>query len=416
VDNKEVQQYPKVTPGFFHGYLIVIVAFFIMLVGYGLYMVFGIFFEPLITEFGWSKATTSGAFSLSMILSGVLGIVMGGLNDRFGSRILVSVCGFLTGLGFLLMSQVGSVWQMYLFTGVLIGVGIGGLWVPVLSTVARWFTARRSLMTGIVIAGTGIGGLIEPPLVSRLILAYGWRTAYIILGIIIILVTVIAAQFLRHPRQTGQLSQGENKEKKPELGLEIWGFSLKEAVCSRQFWLAWGMFFCLGYCLFAIMVHVVTHAIELGISPVSAANILAAMGGMSIVGNFALGTLGDRIGNRQVYIIGFIIMAAFLFLLVPARELWLFFLFAIFFGLAHGGMGASESPLVAWLFGLKSHGLIFGVLGLGFTAGAAVGPFFTGYIFDLTLSYKLAFLICAAVSVIGLILSAVLRPTKRQET
>jgi MFS family permease len=163
------------------------------------------------------------------------------------------------------------------------------------------------------------------------------------------------------------------------------------------------------------VVHIVPHAIDLGISAVNAANILAAMSGMSIIGNFALGYLGDRIGNRQIYIIGFIVMAAVLFWLVPVTEMWMLFLFAIIFGCAHGGMGASESPLVAWLFGLRSHGLIFGVFGLGFTVGASVGPFITGYIFDLTLNYQMAFLVCAAVSIVGLILSAILRPTKRQE-
>ncbi len=416
MNNKEVQQPSKAAPGFFYGYIVVIAVFFILLVGYGLYMVFGVFFEPLITEFGWSRALTSGAFSLSMILSGILGVAMGSLNDKFGSRIVLTACGFFLGLGFVLMSQVNSVWQLYLFAGVIIGIGISGMWVPPVSTVARWFATRRSLMTGIVVAGSGIGGLIEPPLVSRLISAYGWRTTYIILGIVIMLVVILAAQFLRRaPNQMGQLAHAENKEKNPGVELGAQGFSLKEASSTRQFWLVLGIFFCFGYSMFSIVVHIVPHAIGLGISAVNAANILAAMGGMSIIGNFALGYLGDKIGNRQLYIIGFIMMAAVLFWLVPVKEMWMLFLFAIIFGCAYGGMGASESPLIAWLFGLRSHGLIFGVFGLGFTVGASVGPLLTGYIFDLTLNYQAAFWVCGAVSIVGLILSTVLRPPRRQE-
>jgi len=414
MNEKDAQQSSEAKPGFFYGYVVVIAAFFILLVPWGLYMVFGVFFEPLITEFGWSRAVTSGAFSLSMILSGILGVAMGGLNDRFGPRIVLSFCGVILGLGFFLMSQVNATWQMYLFLGVLIGIGESGIWVPVLSTIARWFTKRRSLMSGIVMAGSGIGGLIEPPLVSRLIADSGWRMAYIVLGIIVLLVMVLAAQFMRNPKQSSQLPNVENSQKDPAMKFETWGFSLKEAYHTRQFWLAMGMFFCLGYCLFAITVHIVPHAIKLGIPAIAAANILAAMGGMSIIGNFALGNLGDRIGNRQVFAIGFIMMAVVLFWLVPAKEIWMLYLFAIIFGFAQGGMGASESPLVAWLFGLKSHGLIYGVVGLGFTAGAAVGPFLTGYSCDLTFSYQIAFLICGAVAIIGLILSAILRPTKRQ--
>ncbi len=303
--NKEVSQTPEKARSFFYGYFVIVVAFFIMLVGYGLYTVFGVFFDPLINEFGWTRATTSGAFSLSMILSGVLGVVMGGLNDRFGPRIVLTVCGCFLGIGFLLMSQVGSVWQLYLFYGVIVGIGVSGIWVPLLSSVARWFVKKRSLMTGIVIAGTGIGGLVEPPVVSRLISAYDWRVSYIILGVVILLVVVLASQFMRRdPSRMGQLPYGGDKGEEPALKSVAEGFSLREAAPTQQFWLVLSIFFCFGFALFAYMVHIVPHAIELGISPVSASNILATMGGMTVVGNFVRGKLSDRIGNRRLSIIG----------------------------------------------------------------------------------------------------------------
>jgi MFS family permease len=122
---------------------------------------------------------------------------------------------------------------------------------------------------------------------------------------------------------------------------------------------------------FAIVVHIVPHAIELGISATSAATILSCRGGMGLVGNYVLGGIADRIGNRRIFIVGFIITLAAFFWLVPARELWMLYLFALIFGFAGGGMAASESPLVAGVFGLSSHGLIYGVVHLGFTAGAA---------------------------------------------
>ena len=165
--------------------------------------------------------------------------------------------------------------------------------------------------------------------------------------------------------------------------------------------------------MISIMVHIVPHAIDLGVSTASAANILAIRGGVGILGTYILGALGDRMGNRQVFIIGFILtFLAFLWLGV-AREVWMFYLFAVIFGFAVGGMGTSESPLVASLFGLGSHGLIYGVLGLGFTFGATVGPILTGYIFDATGSYQLAFWVCAAFAILGVILAAMLRPPKK---
>ena len=274
--NQRVSKTPKKARGFFYGYFVVIVAFFVMLVGYGLYTIFGVFFDPLINEFGWTRAATSGAFSLSMILSGVLGVVMGGLNDRFGPRIVLTVCACFLGTGFLLMSQVGSVWQLYLFYGVIIGIGVSGIWVPLLSSVARWFVKRRSLMTGIVIAGSGIGGLVEPPLVGRLISNYDWRMSYVILGVVILVVVVTASQFMRRdPSRMGHLPYGEDKREEPSLELGAKGFSLREAVPTQQFWLVLSIFFCFGFALFAYMVHIIPHAINLGIDPISATNILA---------------------------------------------------------------------------------------------------------------------------------------------
>jgi MFS family permease len=397
--DKKGYQSPKTEPRFFYGYIVVVVAVLIMVVSWALYYSFGVFFKPLLNEFGWTHAMTSGAFSLSMTIYGVLGIVVGVLNDRFGPRVVLTLCGLLLGLGYLLMSQVSALWQMYLFYGVIIGTGMSGVWVPQLSTVARWFVGRRTLMTGIVLAGVSIGQLIGPPVTTRLIAVYDWRLSYIMLGGVVLLALVLFAQFLRRdPTQMGQLPYGADEGKQPELTPDTQSFSLREAAYTAQFWVAFGIFFCYGFGTFAIVVHIVPHAIELGISATSAATILSCRGGMGLVGNYVLGGVADRI--------------AALFWLVPARELWMLYLFAIIFGFAVGGMAASESPLVAGLFGLSSHGLIYGVVHLGFTAGAAVGPVVTGYIFDLTGSYQLAFLVCAAFGIAGIVLAAILRPTR----
>jgi len=414
VDNKEGYQPVKTGPRFFYGYVVVVAAFLVMVVSWGVFDAFGVFFNPLLAEFGWTRAVTSGAFSLSMIIYGVLGIVVGGLNDRLGPRVVVTICGFLLGLGYLLMSRVSTLWQLHLFYGVIIGIGMSGVWVPQLSTVARWFVKRRSLMTGIVIAGVGIGGLVGPPVISRLIAAYDWRMSYVILGSVVLVVMVVAAQFLRRdPARMGRLPYGENKEEEPGLKSGAGAFTLGEAVRTAQFWLYFFILFCMGYCVFTIMVHIVPHIIELGISATTAANILAVNGGVSILGNYVLGVVADRIGNRRIFIICFIIIVATLLWLVPARELWLLFLLVIVFGFAFGGSGTVESPLATGLFGLSSHGLIYGLVHLGFTIGASAGPLVTGHIFDLTGSYQVAFLVCAALGIVGLILAVILRPTKK---
>ncbi len=415
--SNDIQKSLDVKPRVFYGYFIVILAFLIMLVGHGVFTAFGVFFNPVLTEFGWTRAMTSGAFSLAMIIFGVMSVVVGRLTDRFGPRIVVTICGILLGLGYLLMSQISTLWHLYLFYGVIIGLGMAGAWVPLLSTTARWFVKRRSVMTGFVVAGVGVGGLIAPLVANQLILIYEWRIAYAVLGSIVLIIVVTAAQFLkRDPSQKGLSPYGGNENKKSTLESGTKSVSLTETMQHRQIWLLTTSVFCFGFLFYTITVHIAPHAIALGNSATTAANILAIVGGIGILGNIAFGGVGDKIGNKWAYVICFIIMSAGLFWLAPATEVWTLFLFAGVFGFARGGADTVESPLTADLFGLKSHGVIYGVVALSFTIGAAIGPFLAGYIFDVTNSYQLAFLISAVVGVVGLALIIALRPIKRPKS
>jgi MFS family permease len=398
---------------FFYGYFVVGASLLIMATMWGVYYAFGVFFKPVLNEFGWTKAMTSGAFSLASMMNGLLAVAVGGLTDKFGPRMVMTVCGLFLGLGFMLMSQISNVFHLYLFYGIFVGAGMSGSFIPLTSTVARWFFKRRGLMTGIVAAGSGIGALIGPPVASRLIPIYGWRTSYVILGSITLLVVVLSAQFIkRDPTQVGQIPYGKNQREQVGLNLRAEGLSLKEAVSSTRFWIFFTTGFCYGYCVFAIMVHITPHAIESGISAVRAANILAAIGCLSIVGKVLLGRVGDIVGNRRTLILGFILMSLALIGLVPAPIAWMLFLIAGLFGFAFGGIAVSHSPLVAELFGLRSHGVIFGVFGMSVGWGGAMGPLLTGYLFDVTNSYQMAFLLCAVISLAGILFAALLRTEK----
>ena len=242
LSSQEVEQYPKAKPRFFYGYIVVVAAFFIVGAMLSTNNTFGVFFKPVLTEFGWTRAMTSGAFSLSMIIYGLFGIVMGGLTDRFGPRIVVSLCGFLLGVGYFLMSQIGALWQLYLFYGVIIVTGMGGAFVPLLSTVARWFVKRRSMMTGIVSSGEGIGTLVVVPVVSWLISILDWRMSYILQGGMVLVIIVLFAQLLRRdPTHVGQRPYGESIVEESGLKLGTGAFSLRQAIHTRQFWLAFTM-------------------------------------------------------------------------------------------------------------------------------------------------------------------------------
>ena len=397
---------------FFYGYIIVACAFLILVLTIGINLTFGVFLPALLDEFSWARAIASGAFSLNYALTGLIGVVAGRMNDQYGPRGIITVCGFLLGLGYLLMSQANTLWHLYLFYGVIVGIGMSVSQTPLPSTIARWFVKRRGMMTGIAVTGIGVGQLIMPPVVSWLISNHGWRTSYMVVGITVLILIVLTAQFLRRdPSQIGQLPYGRN-----ELGekgdLQNAGFSLKEAVRKRQFWLFIVAFFLVGLSVGSTQVHIVVHAIGLKISTANAVLILTVVGGLSIVGRVVIGVTSDRIGIKRALIICFTLISAAFFWLLIARELWMLYLFAVMFGFSHSGIHALASPTAAELFGLRSHGVIFGCIVLGGTLGIATGPLVTGYIFDITSSYQLAFLINGILNVIGLILVSCLKPVR----
>lgn len=395
----------------FYGYIVVAAAFLLIILGYGSRLTIGVFFKPILNEFNWSRGLTSGAVTLSMLGQGTGAIFMGRLNDRLGPRFVMTLCASLLGAGYLLMAMTHSVWQLYLFYGVIIGLGMSGVFTSLLSTVTRWFVKRKGLMAGIVSAGTGIGQLIAPPIANWLISIYDWRLSYIIMGGVVLVFGTVLSQLLKRDYGTKDVvPYSSRRVEKTNTGFNDQGLSVKKAIHTRQYWLIIVTFSSLGYVLMAINTHLVPHITDLRIPSSTAANIFAVCGMFSAIGCFVLGSAADILGHRRSLIIYFLVMAATLFWLTQINTIWLFFLFAILFGLSSGGSVPLESTIIGDLFGLKSHGAILGTVTFGFAFGGALGPLLTGYLFDITASYQMAFLVCAIIASIGLISCTFIRP------
>ncbi|GAI82102.1 unnamed protein product, partial [marine sediment metagenome] len=231
---------------------------------------------------------------------------------------------------------------------------------------------------------------------------------------VVLVIGVLAAQFLRRdPTKMGLVPYGQHEEGEKGSASGAAGYTLKEATETWQFWMLTLIFFCLGYCIFSIVVHLVPHVTDLGISATTAANMLAVMGALGIISGVVLGGAIDKIGNRWVCAITFIMIAVSVLGLAAVTQIWMLYLLAVVYGLSSGGGAITESTLIVELFGMKSHGSILGVVSFAFTVGGALGPFLTGYIFDITAGYQLAFLICVAVAAVAIIALATLRPIKR---
>jgi MFS transporter, OFA family, oxalate/formate antiporter len=414
------------TQRLFYGWVVVATAFCVALVAYGVQYTFGIFIEPLTEDFGWSVALVSGAASLFMFSRGALAILTGRATDKYGPRIIVASGGFFLGLGLILTSQISAAWQLYLFYGLMAGFGLSVAFAPLVATASRWFVSKRGLAIGIVVAGIGAGTAVMSPLVRYLVVTYGWSWTYIILGLLAWVIIIPGALLLRRsPEEKGLLPLGkaeaipsdeENSniaKKEDSLASERAGFSLKDAVHTRAFWLLLAIIIFWSTCVQMTMMHIYHHATDLGIPGVVAANFLAVIGIFSIIGRPVMGAVSDRLGGKRTLVICLVLQALAMFWLLRATDIWMLYLFAAVFGFAYGGCVPQLPVIAGEIFELKSIGAIVGVQMLGVAIGGAIGPLLGGYVFDVTGSYYFAFTVSGMCTIIALILLAFIRVPRK---
>ena len=397
---------------YFYGYNIVAAGFIIQAVSIGAMFTYGIFFIEFQSEFGWSRATISGASSLAFLITGAIGVLAGRLNDRIGPRVLIIAAGISLGLAYMLMSRIQAPWQIYLLYGGLAGIGFSTHDVVTLSTVARWFVKRRGMMSGIVKVGTGTGQFVVPLIVTVLVAAYGWRNSYLIIGGVILVTLLSVAQMMRRdpqgmgllPDDAGnEVSGTGNRDPEPDI-------SLRAAARTSQFWIMCLSEFVTFLCLLTMILHIIPHGTDIGLSLSTAAGVLSTIGGMSLLGRIVMGTANDKIGGKRSLIICYAVLICALIFLQTANQTWMLLLFAAIYGFAHGGFFTVMSPAIAELFGTVSHGAIFGVVLFSGMIGGAIGPLLTGRVFDVTGSYHTAFIFLIGAAIAGLILITFLRP------
>ena len=401
---------------FFYGYIMVAAAFAIMTLAWGSNRTFGVFVEPMLEEFGWTRAAISGSFTINMLVMGLLALVAGRLTDSLGPRLVVAGCGVSLGLAYVLTSRVQSIGQFYIFYGIIGGVGMSGILPPLMSVVVRWFLKRRSLMSGILVAGPALGNMITPLACSFFISSLGWRLSFLILGIVVLVVIVLGALFIRRePADMGLSAYGTQEGVGQGFEPHGTGFSLHEALRTKQFWLVNVLSFCDLFLINVLVVHIVIHAIDMQVPPTRAAGVLSLAAGVSIPGRIIMGGIADRIGNRPALMICLAISVSAFLLLLFARDIGMLYLFAALYGISLWSTGALVSPLIADLFGLKFHATLYSFSVFTSAIGSAAGPVIAGILFDLTGKYSIAFILCLIVSLIAFGAVWFLRPICQDE-
>lgn len=385
----------------------------IQAVGVGTFVTYGVFFNSLAAEFLWPRAVISGASSLAYFLSGLFAVLVGRLNDIYGPRKLMSIAAIFFGVGFMLMSRVTELWQLFLYYGIVFGIGLSAVDVIALTTTARWFSSSRGMMTGIVKVGTGAGQFAIPFLASVLISLYGWRQSYLIMGAGALIALYLIAQVLK--RDPDEFSN-RGKRLRPAKDVcdavpqDDQGLSSAEALQTVQMLILCSVTFLIVFCMLIILVHIVPHASDVGLSGPQAAGVLSTIGAVSMVGRFVCGMAIDRVGSKSIMVVCFIVLIGSLLWLQISDAVWMLYLFAAVYGLAHGGFFTAISPIVAEIFGIVSHGAIFGIVVFSGTTGGAIGPVVAGQLFDMKGSYTLTFRIITVMSLTGLGLILALKP------
>lgn len=293
--------------------------------------------------------------------------------------------------------------------------------MPVLiSVVSRWFYKKRGLALGIATSGSGLGALVVAPFAAYLISSFDWRISYIVLGVFACLVVISLALLLRRdPAEIGALPDGVKSDvgraqvlEKQEIH-DLPGFSLSGAFKTSSFWLMLAVWLLFAFCLTLIMTHVVAYATDIGISTIEASTVLGVMGGVNILTRLLMGPASDVVGRKIPGVFCAVIGAVALVWLIYSHNLWMFYLFAVVFGVSWGGIGVTLASMVGDIFGGRSLGTIMGVLETGFAMGSAIGPAVGGFVFDVTGNYTLAFAAAAAIMLIaGVLISLTKHETK----
>jgi MFS family permease len=383
----------------------------------GLMYSYGVFFKYLVADFGWTRAATSGVHSLFMVVHGGLAVGSGWLVDRIGPAKVMAGCAFIAGVGLALTSQVGALWQLYVTYGIIFGIGQSAGYITTTATTARWFIKRRGLALGIVTSGAGLGVLIIAPLAARLIDAFGWSMAYLVLAAATWTIVIPSALLLRRdPAEKGlkpygldEATRALDSGQKNEVDAGERGMAVEAAARYKQLWVLFSIYFLFNFCLQMVMVHLVNFATDMGIASLIAATFISIIGIGSFIGRLGMGTASDRIGADNALLICCIIMLSTLVLIIFAQELWMFYLFAIVFGFAYGGEVPQMPVLVGRFFGLRNVAVLVGVIVFGATIGGAIGAWVGGQVFDVTQSYQPAFTIAAVAGFFAIALTLMLK-------
>ena len=371
---------------------------------------FAVFVEPLVALFGWKRGDISGAYALAFLLGLPATIAMGWLGDKFGARPLMLVASFLISVGTILLGTITELWQFYLYYGLFVGaMGHAAFTVLLPVILTRWFTRHMGLAIGIYWGGLGAGPVLFAPLFSYLIETRGWQPAFTYIGVGLGVVLFAFSLLIRgRPEEKGLAAYGDEENVTPRSAgaTQPRTVKLRDILRERPVWYLMGIHHlgCASHAV--ILAHGVSMAMIAGVPMIEAAGVIGTIAGVSAFSRFAFAVLTDRYGGRTCLSIAIFGQSASILILLIASETWMFYAFAVVFGICYGGEMVGFPIINRHLFGAKAPlGSVYSFQMVGASTGMALGGWLGGMLFDATGTYTASILVAAAIGFLGVPLS-----------
>ena len=388
----------------FYGWVVVAVAVLLSLVMWGIRSAPSVLIKPLEADFGWSRTEISSAIAIGLIMTALSAIGGGILIDRVSMRFVMIGIVVLGAVSVVLASQMTALWQMTLWWGILVGIATGISGVLGASLAARWFVEKRGTVQGILGAGTSAGQLIFLPVMTWMVVQFGWREATLILGVTAFAMLPIIVLLMRdQPADIGLRAYGAVEDPLPVAKPPL-RFVLDRVRRVPDFWLLAGSFFVCGATSNGLIgQHFQAHAIDHGMTEYVASTAFAVMGGLNFVGVLASGMLTDKYDPRRLLMIYYTFRGISLFFLPMLTDFGLTGLtfFAVLYGLDWIATVPPTMTLCAQLFGRRNVGTVYGFVFGAHQFGAAMAAFGAGYIHDAIGDYTWAFLSGGIMCLVG---------------
>jgi len=392
-----------------YGWVVVGAGMVMTCIGFGAMMALAVFLAPMAQQTGWSRSGISSVATIDFLFMGIGSILWGMLSDRIGSRRVVLIGGLLMAAGLIGASWATTLLQLQLTFGVLVGAAAGSFYAPMIAVATGWVEHRRNLAAALVSAGMGMGSMIVSPFAGWLLGQYDWRTAMLIVGITAGCLVLLAASLVRDPPGTvrGAAAQAPGAGADHEYPL-----TAAQALFKPQFVVVALAHFACCAAHSGPIFHMVTYAAFCGLAPMVAVSVFSLAGLSGLGGRIGLGMIADRKGVKPTLVAGLILQAVSIATYAFVDTLPAFYVLAVVFGIAYGGVMPLYAVLIRDTFGPRIMGTMFGAVSLFASLGMALGPGAGGFVFDTWGNYSRLYFGSFVVGLCAVAVALMFRPAR----